>query len=306
MELPSEPLSALLAKARRRNGEYRTPTADELKATRAAADQLLDAISHAAPLDAAAAALARLHLTLVKTTLEGAPALAVVEEPGHRQGRGLYVFRNGATGAELGAALVIQVPHSFFDEDTLAIGLALSARARALFVNTVHRYPGGVLPAGGVDDEEAGDPAAGSPGPASPADLAHQTESVWQVMTASALQHLPGLTVVQVHGFADRPAAAPFDADMVVSPSIVRAGKAEAGAQVTRLRAALPGARVALYPRDARVLGGTTNAQARLLAKQPQAVFLHLEIARSLRRKLATNAALRADFVKAVWSGSHE
>jgi hypothetical protein len=295
METPTQSLEALLVAARERKRTYVATAPAVLSATRAAVDLLLEAIKQDQPLDAARAALAAVHLQLLPTQLAGAPALAVVEEPTHRTGRGIFVWRCGALGEER----IVQVPHSFFDEDTLAIGMAAAAAgARALFVNSVHRYPGGMAPKQASGEEEAGDASATG---SSPSDLAHQTETTWQVMTLAAVRHFPPVIVLQVHGFADRSDPAHAEAGMVVSPSVVKAGKEAAAQLVTRLAHALPGVGVCLYPRDTRVLGGTKNAQAKLLAANAPALFLHVELARTLRRRLANDTALRDAFVNAVW-----
>jgi hypothetical protein len=295
LETPPRPLDALLASVRERKRIYVESTPEELHKTRLAVDLLLDAIKHARPLKRAAHALAAVHLQLVLTELGDAPAVAVIEEPNHRQGRGIFIWRCGAVAEER----IVQVPHSFFDEGTLPIGRAVAAAsARALFVNSVHRYPGGVPPKQASEEEDAGEDRSAE---AAISDLAHQTESTWQVMTASALDHFSPCVVLQVHGFADRIAAARQETGMVVSASVASAGKQAAEQLATRLGATLNGIRVCLYPRDTRVLGGSRNAQAKLVAAHPPAIFLHLEIARAVRRRLTSDEAFRDAFVSAVW-----
>ena len=292
-------LEALLATARARKGQYVAEAPARLGRTRTAVNVLLDALKHEQPLDRAGAALAAVHLRLVRTELGGGAAVAVVEEPSHREGRGIFVWRCGALAHER----IVQVPHSFFDEDTLPIGLAAAAAgARALFVNTVHRYPGGIAPTQAVGEEESGAEDSGER--PSPADLAHQTETTWQIMTLGALEHFAPIVLLQLHGFADRGDAAHAGEGVVVSPSVVDAGKQAAKHVVARLARALTGVGVCLFPRDTRVLGGTRNAQARLLASHDSGVFLHVEIARTVRRRLASDEVLRGAFVDAVWAGT--
>jgi len=295
LDTPEQPLQALLKSVRERKRQYVAPTHADLSKTRAALDLLLDALKRAQPLDHARAALSAVHLELVLTRLGADPAVAVVENPAHRVGRGIFVWRCGALPQER----IVQVPHSFFDEGTLPIGTALAAAgARALFVNTVHRYPAGVAPSQALGEEEGGDDSRARP---SPSDLAHQTESTWQVMTQRALEHFSSLVVVQVHGFADRSDPAHAEAGIVVSPSIASAGKPAAKQLVTRLAHGLAGVGVCLYPRDTRVLGGTRNAQAKAVAAHPAAIFLHVEIAHGVRRRLVSDQAFRDSFVSAVW-----
>jgi hypothetical protein len=56
-----------------------------------------------------------------------------------------------------------------------------------------------------------------------------------------------------------------------------------AGRLVTQL-----GDGVRLYPEQTQLLGGTRNAQARLLQAYPRAWFLHLEMSAELRRSLSS------------------
>lgn len=234
--------------------------------------------------------------SLTPTTLAGAPALAVVETATHRRGGGVYVVRTGALPRER----IVQVPHSFFDEETLPIGLALAeaGAARALFVNTVHRYQAGRPRAAGPDESKAD--------AASPSDLAHQRRSFFQEMTEAALAKLRGVAIIQVHGFKPGTSRARARAEVVVSAGAAHAGDDEAARVAARLAALLGDERVLLYPRDTTMLGAMTNAQGEVVARHPPATFLHLELSRALRDRLASDGELRTRFARAVFGASTE
>jgi hypothetical protein len=290
-DLPTESLDALLARARNRNGAFVPATAGELKRIALAANKLLAALDARTSITTLRATFAAEGFELVHTRLGSSPAVAIIEAMGHQTGRGFYVLREEAGERDF----IVQVPHSFYDEHTLPIGLAVASLAgRALFVNTVYRYASGAPPAGGKVDESAsaGEPAA--------SDLAHQTETVWQAISASALARFPTTTLLQLHGFADRVDPLYANTAVVVSPSIVTRSTADATALAGRLGMLLMPLEVRLYPRDIDMLGATLNKQAELVAAHPAAGFLHVEMSRSLRKRLAGEATLLERFAAAV------
>ncbi|WP_437331573.1 hypothetical protein [Sorangium sp. So ce394] len=73
------------------------------------------------------------------------------EDDSRRRGAAAVVLRTGAA-----APLIVEAPHTFFDQGTLPIALAIfeAQRARALIVNTSHRYGGGPKPSNAVGDDE--------------------------------------------------------------------------------------------------------------------------------------------------------
>ena len=166
------------------------------------------------------------------------------------------------------------------------------AQARALFVNTVHRFQGG-RPQPGEDDQPVD----------APADLAHQELTFFQGFTIAALAALPQLQVIQLHGFADGGVPECPQALVVVSPGAAPAGAAEAAQVSERLGALFGSDKVLLYPRDTRRYGAQRNVQGRAVAVAGRATFLHIELSHTLRTRLSDDGALRRAFIAAVIGG---
>ncbi len=206
-------------------------------------------------------------------------AQLIAEELQSRRGAGALVLRTGTA-----RPVLIEVPHSFYDEGTLDIGLHafVVSGARGLLVNTVHRYRIPVA-AGDAGSSQAGSAAS---------DVAHAETSFFLTAHSACVDILPGLEVVQLHGFAD--AAAPT-ADLIVSAAGTRADPVPAARALGRAL----GVRAAAYPTQIRVLGGTLNRQARYSVAAGGS-FLHVEISRSLRDKLNAHPDQLSLFVEAL------
>lgn len=281
-----EDLSSLLQAARERNRPYQAPSGEELHLAQLVGRALFqDCLGHRSEL--AEHVMEQAGLALVGTQLGGSPALVIREAPTVRRGSGIYFVRRGPVERER----IVQVPHSFFDKGTLELGVELAqvAAARALFVNTVHRYQGGRPP---LDDDEGRVDA--------PADLAHQEQTFFQRFTSAALATLQRPQVLQLHGFADGGVPECSQALVVVSAGVATAGAAEAAAVAARLGGLLGRERVLLYPRDTRRLGAQRNVQGRLVAADGRASFLHLELSHTLRTRLLGDGELRRAFFAAV------
>jgi hypothetical protein len=201
---------------------------------------------------------------------------AILREVGSkRHGGGAYVVRLGST-----SRLIVQAPHTFYDEGTLPIACAYFARsqARALFINTVHRYKGAPEDARGQY----------------PADVAHAPATHFQAATEATAAACAPVTVVQLHGFATREPRA----RAVVStgekrhkgPIVERVSKALAGAA---------GAPILRYPDDTSELGATTNVQGTVV-RAAGGRFVHIEMDEGLRKDLQTDGALAARFFAAL------
>ncbi|WP_438003192.1 hypothetical protein WME89_30320 [Sorangium sp. So ce321] len=78
-----------------------------------------------------------------------------------RRGAAVVVLRAGPA-----APLIVEAPHTFFDRGTLPIALAVfdAQRARALIVNTSHRYGGLPKPGDAAGDDEGSEGGGGGGG----------------------------------------------------------------------------------------------------------------------------------------------
>jgi hypothetical protein len=207
-------------------------------------------------------------------------AVLVREKEDHRQGGGAYLLR-----LDSHSEVVVQAPHTFFDEGTLPLGCELfyRAKARAFFIDTAHRYKAAA-------QTEEGD---------HPADVAHSTTSTFQAMTEGVLRTIPHATLVQPHGFSKRDAIT-----VVLSNGEGRAGDPLVGRAAGRL-AKIAGPGVKRFPEDTGELGATKNVQG-AAARAAGGRFLHVEISAQLRHELLRDAALRARFFDALSSSVNE
>jgi hypothetical protein len=271
-------------------GRYVPPDAD----ARAALADTLAALGDGASVTAFARARAAEAGFEIVDVPELLGVVLVREREGGKRGGGAYVVRRGAT-----SRVIVQTPHSFFDEETLPLGCELLDRAgaRALFVETAHRYKSAVD--AGVA-RGAGE-AAGSPDAedSHPADVAHAPSSMFQAATAGLLR-APGLDggaraiVVQLHGFATREGGFA----VVVSSGERRTGVAIVDRVARALASAVPGA-VVRFPDDVDELGATTNVQGAIV-RAAGGAFVHLELSSTLRRELADAPALRGRVLGAL------
>jgi hypothetical protein len=207
----------------------------------------------------------------------------LAEELDSRRGAGVLVLRTGAA-----QPLLIEVPHSFYDQGTLDVGLYafVASGARALLVNTVHRHRS--------LGEPAVEPLPGGIFAAS--DVAHAETSFFLSAHAACVDAWEPLQVMQLHGFAD--AAAP-GTDAILSAAGSRADPEPVARALERTL----GIRAAVYPTQVKVLGGTKNQEAHysIAAGRP---FLHVELSASLLEQLQTDSDRLALFSKGLFGGS--
>ncbi len=253
--------------AARRDGTYRKPDPEEV---RAAEDLFRRTFAAKEDVPTLQAAWRRLHFELLPFEKEGAAWLVLREWPGHKTGRGFYVFRTGPA-----PAVVVQAPHGWSDLHTGRIALRLLEEhaLRAGAWNTISRADG---------------------------DLAHLPVSHFQAFT-QAFAHVSrqGL-VVQLHGFepGKRKSQVGEEAEVVASNGTRRPpgwllGLAKAWKEKLSLT-------VRVYPHEVGELGGSTNAQAQLLQGLGHDGFLHVELSLALRQRLRDEERLRAAFFKEV------
>jgi hypothetical protein len=207
----------------------------------------------------------------------------LAEVAGKNRGAGAVALRVAAD-----APIIVEVPHSFFDEGTLPIGIAIFEElgARALLVNTVHR--GGV----GPDEERMERARSGT----SESDVAHQPQSFFHQAHLELGRIWPKAHVVQLHGFRDEKVPT---AKIVVSA----AGTNAPTAPLARaLNDAFGVGTARLYPEEVDQLGGTQNAQAQASRDESRA-FVHIEIAASLRTQMVRQKSLQERFARALSKG---
>ncbi len=265
---PPPSLDALYAEARRYDRaafRFTPPGEARLGRLRALAAAVVRALAPGPPPPALEAQAAALGLELIRARDAAGEVWVLREPPGRREGTGLYAFRPG------GAPLCLQAPHTFFDEGTGPISLAVFAdlHAACLFVNTVHRH-------------------APSPGGSGLADAAHAERTAYLAVTEGMLE-AARWPVVQLHGFAERDSLR--DVAAVVSDGDrARPGDAPAVRLRRALARRLAPARVLLYGADVHELGGTGNVLG-ARARAAGVPFLHLELSAAARRRLRDGGA---------------
>jgi hypothetical protein len=281
MALPPKPLAACLPEKWVQElwppaeaVHFRPTTLEERQAFSRLVPGLLEAARTARTPPAPLVALARTVGFEVLTWTHGSDVLWVLrEQAAKRRGAGAYVFRTGAATQD-----VIQAPHAYFDVGTGPLALTLFAcapeghRPRVFMTNTAHRYRGRP----GEKREDADHPA----------DVAHNAEHLFQHTTDALARKLPALRVFQVHGFGKEELNERQGVAAVVSPG--SRARSPWVRQVALRLGPLLGTGVRVYPDETQILGGTQNAQARLLQAYPGARFIHLELSASSRRALTS------------------
>lgn len=200
------------------------------------------------------------------------------ESPGRQEGKGFFLFR-----PEPADAILMQIPHGETDERTGEIGirLALEGRARVVAWNTVPR-------------------TFTSDGGSINADLAHLEQSLFTALVEAFAMGKPQGAVVQFHGFAQekRRSTAGKQAELIVSAGHPTPGIWHEQVATCMGRNGVVGTK--LYSREVNELGGETNSSGKLLRRLGMQGFLHLEMSRPLRDRLATDGALRAVFYRCL------
>ncbi len=197
----------------------------------------------------------------------------------NRMGGGAYVFRlDGAT------PVILEVPHSFSDLDTLPLGLGafLQLRARALLVDTVHRWRGAQCD----KEEESDEPCA--------SDMAHAKDTLFQGVHEGLTAGDPHATVVSIHGFAETE----NDPDVIVSAAGTRARARDVAVAFERVLSL----RTAVYPEEIQRLGGMSGVQARHVRKH-NGRMIHLELSRSFRLRARQDEHVIEKFSEALCIG---
>ena len=209
----------------------------------------------------------KLGFAFHEVTAEGEPMWLVSQPPDSESGGGWYLFRTNHQ-----SNLAFETPHARNDVHTGIIGLRLfqAGTARVLAASTITRHR---------------------------ADMAHLDGTFFQEFTLAFAEACPTGLVVQLHGFESENHNN-IAADILASARTKTPGPwfedvAEKLKQAT-------GVRVLAYPRDTKVLGGTTNTQGKALNQTPYCRFLHLEITPELRERMARDPELRRAVLNSV------
>jgi len=221
-----------------------------------------------------------LGFSVTQLTDAGVTWIVLREAPGNCRGQGLYLIRQGAA-----AALLLQVPHGYFDRftDDIAAGL-VQGPIRMFAFNTVPRH----YTRGGTKVD---------------ADFAHRADNLFTSLTRAFARVYPAGRLVQLHGFSPekRDTAAGRSAAVIVSSGSPR--PTPASLQVAQCLRALLDEPVRIYPGEVHELGAITNRQGKLLRQQGHAGFVHVELSSMLRERLRSEAGLRAGFGACLYSG---
>lgn len=236
---------------------YLAPTAAQLAAAQALFVQLLQGKTSAAVAEQARALGWELH----SQAREGGVLSVVAEARRQRGGQGLYAFFSGGRHA-------LQAPHVPTDGLTgdILLRYAGDGLPRALAWNTVPRKV---------------------------ADLAHLDGTYLIAFSLAFAQVYPREKIVQLHGFdADRRrTASAADSGAIVSAGHDRPS-AELAAAVRCMRQRVE-SQTRLFGADVRELGGTTNTVAKALRETRYDLFVHVEMALPVRKRLLVDAAQR-------------
>jgi hypothetical protein len=198
---------------------------------------------------------------------------------GREAAHGLFAIRLGPA-----RNLLIQAPHSFFDVGTgeLASALFVETGARALFLNSAHRFGGA-----GEDAEQFQEPDA----PTAP-DVAHRPFSAFQSATFGFLEASQLPFVIQIHGYRSREGEAAvissgsaLQPDDLLEPILDSLRGYESGA---------------ITGEQLPELAGRQNVQGQICANR--ASFAHIELSRETRRMLVSSQEERHDLVEAIVS----
>jgi hypothetical protein len=253
-------------------GRFVQPTPQEQQTVEQAIKQLMTGAAR----EAVQRSLATVGFRI--DTLAEWPGALFVHEETRLRGGGGYVLRPDAKSKSRWA---VQAPHTFFDAGTLPLACTMFQKsdARAFFFNTSHRYKSAAKTSEGQN----------------PADVAHSDATLFQAATRGLLASVPGCSIVQLHGFAEREVA--FAA--VVSAGERRSPVPPHVLSAKSELAKLLGKQVAAYPDDTRELGATTNVQG-VLVRRGGGRFLHIEMSAQTRTRLGLEEALAAEVLTAL------
>jgi len=213
----------------------------------------------------------------------------LVEAEGLRRGTGILVLARQAR-----RELLIEAPHTFFDEGTLELAVRsfVALGARALLVNSTPRT-GGPTQGGSLTKQERAQSVRSGQ---APADVAHLEDSCFNRAHLELLGCLPHPLTLQWHGFRDELAPG-----VQVAISLADT-PGELAPLVSQLEALLGEGSVKIASTELKRLGATGNRQGQA-CRERGVPFVHLELSAQLRKQLAASAELRDRFLASVAEG---
>lgn len=194
-------------------------------------------------------------------------------------GCGYYVFRVGKVEKEI----VVQAPHAIYDygTDTLAKTAFTKMSVRAVFFSDWQRY--------GSKGAE--------PDKKSRFDMAHNPNTLFQDLTG-LFATISEVKFVQFHGFAQTTIGGAKVHFVLSSGS-----RKNSSLFVDRLESELIGGYskdiVKVFPKNSRLLGGTTNVQGKMLRKT-EIPFVHVEISEFMRQVFENSEKDALKFIRMV------
>lgn len=229
------------------------------------------------------AAFDGLGFRVEKVAVGGDPVWGVFESPERRRGAGVMLVRGGPDAGpwkpeSIGRGVqraVVLAPHPRTDRGTERIAQRLfgMSRARALLMASVTRFT------------RAPDGSLG--------DVAHRTDSFFQVATEVLEARAADQLFVQVHGFElKRHAEVPKGTLAIVSDANPEPREdPRFGAAAALVRRRHVSGSIAVWGTDVKQLGGATNSQAKYINPRGRNIFMHIEISAEARHEALKDTA---------------
>lgn len=257
---------------------YQIPTDNELKAAYGGFLSLLDLKQKPSASTVKTNVLTKLGFSLQLVEINSKPYVSVFEPEKDCTGKGFYLVN--LVGKK---PILLEAPHRFFDLKTADITFAMirdDGFIAAAF-GSAHRYcryEGKVLNA----------------------DVAHNKKSYMLTFTQAFLRNYPHGMIVQIHGFdkAKRYTDIAATADFVLS-----GGNHSISFEMENLSHCLKtkvSKATFLFPVHVHELGATTNTIGQWVNKRHKDQFIHVEISRDMRRKLAANKSVLKQFSECI------
>lgn len=138
------------------------------------------------------------------------------------------------------------------------------------------------------------------------ADLAKRTDSLLLALSRALARTHPDGRLVQIHGFDNKRRTTQAGASAAVILSSGSRWNTPSVASIARCLQQEIDGQVLVYPQQVTELGATKNIHGRTLRRYGHDGFVHLELNRQTRQRLATEPVLLAEFSQCLSSGMNE